>query len=82
MGIWLEKNYNGQNKNYLEDIKNSEKMLENNSFTQKSITNTMSMVSQNINKRIGATLQYSNMRQSMLQDQFRMNMALSQKIKK
>ena len=82
MKTWLENNYNGQNNNYLEDIKNSEKMFEKNSFTQKSITNTMSMVSQNINKRIGANLQYSNMRQSMLQDEFRKNLALSKNIKK
>ena len=57
-------------------------MFEKNSFTQKSITNTMSMVSQNINKRIGANLQYSNMRQSMLQDKFRKNLALSKNFKK
>ena len=82
MKTWLENNYNGQNNNYLEDIKNSEKMFEKNSFTQKSITNTMSMVSQNINKRIGANLQYSNMRQSMLQDKFRKNLALSKNFKK
>ena len=80
MKDWLEKNYKGFDKTYLEDIKKSEQMFVNNLLARESIANTFSLVSQNISKRIGASLRYSNFQQSNLQSNYRINLAQSQKI--
>ena len=80
MKEWLQKNYTGENKTFLKDITKSEEMFSNNPLAMKSVTKTISAISQNISKRIGDNMQYSNMRQSMLQDQFRMNLNKSQKM--
>ena len=71
MKFWLEKNYKGENKNYLEDIIKSEKMFQNNIMAEKSISCTVSMVSQGMFKRMGSDNIYSNSIQNKLQDVFR-----------
>ena len=80
MKDWLKNNYKGFDQTYLDDIKKSEEMFVNNIMARESIANTFSLVSQNINKRIGASLRYSNFHQSSLQINYRMNLAQSQEI--
>ena len=77
MKNWLENNYKGENNNYLSDIKKSEKIFENNSFAKKSVSNTISMVSQGMVKKMGSDNIYSNSVQNKLQVNFRIR---SQKV--
>ena len=46
MKEWLEKNYKGDNKAYLEDIKKAEQMFENVHYEQRDYTYTTSLVRQ------------------------------------
>ena len=78
MRIWLEKNYKGENKTYLEDVIKSEKIFENNYEARRGVTTTFNMVSQNMSKRMGSSNMYSNSIQMRLQDNYRMNYARSQ----
>ena len=77
MKDWLEKNYKGENNNYLLDIEKSEKIFENNIFARKSISNTISLVSQGMIKKMGSDNIYSNSVQNKLQTNFRIR---SQKV--
>ena len=78
MKDWLEKNYKGENKSYLEDVKKSEQMFEYGFNARRGVTCTISMVSQNISKRMGSNNMYSNSIQNRLQDNYRKNYTSSQ----
>ena len=75
---WIIKNYKGDNKDYLNDIKKSKQMFENNYLGQVGFTNTISMVNQMQSKRAGTNMNYySNSAQVMLQNNYRMNYSQS-----
>ena len=78
MRTWLEKNYKGENKTYLEDVIKSETIFENSHQARRDYTSTYNMVSQNMSKRMGTNNMYSNSIQMRLQDNYRMNYAMSQ----
>ena len=78
MRTWLEKNYKGENKTYLEDVIKSETIFENSHQARRDYTSTYNMVSQNMSKRMGTNNMYSNSIQMRLQDNYRMNLAMSQ----
>ena len=77
MKNWLENNYKGENNNYLSDIKKSEKIFENDFSAKKSVSNTISLVSQGMIKKMGSDNIYSNSVQNKLQVNFRIR---SQKV--
>ena len=79
MRVWLEKNYHGTNKVYLEDIKKAEPMFESVHYDQRGITYTTSQVRQMQSKRIGTYNMYSNSVQMRLQNNYQINFAQSQK---
>ena len=74
MREWLEKNYKGENKIYLEDIKKSEKMFENRyEFEQKACSYVTSQVRQMQSKRVGSITNYTNSVQKALQSNYVIN---------
>ena len=78
MRDWLEKNYKGENKAFLEDIKKAEPMFENMMYDQRGITYSTSQVRQMQSKRIGNYNLYSNSAQMRLQSNYQMNYAMAQ----
>jgi len=79
MKDWLEKNYKGNNKAYLEDIKKSEQMFENVRYERRDYSHTTSLVRQMQFKRIGSSsMNYTNKVQSRLQEAYIMNYSSSQ----
>ena len=78
MREWLEKNYKGHNKAFLEDIKKAEPMFENMMYDQRGITYSTSQVRQMQSKRIGNYNLYSNSAQMRLQSNYQMNYAMAQ----
>ena len=78
MREWLEKNYKGHNKAFLEDIKKAEPMFENMMYDQRGITYATSQVRQMQSKRIGTYNLYSNSVQMRLQSNYQMNYAMAQ----
>ena len=79
MREWLEKNYKGHNKAFLEDIKKAEPMFESMMYDQRGITYATSQVRQMQSKRIGNYNLYSNSAQMRLQSNYQINFAQSQK---
>ena len=79
MREWLEKNYNGNNKAYLEDIKKAEPMFQEISYNQRDITYATSQIRQMQSKRVGSYNMYSNSVQMRLQNNYQINFAQSQK---
>ena len=77
MKEWLEKNYKGENKSYLEDIKKSEQIFDYGFNSRRGVTCTISMVSQNMSKRVGSNNMYSNSVQMRLQDNYRKSYNIS-----
>ena len=80
MREWLEKNYNGNNKAYLEDIKKAEPMFQEISYNQRAITFATSQIRQMQSKRVGSYNMYSNSVQARLQSNYQMNFAQSQNV--
>ena len=78
MRDWLEKNYKGHNKAFLEDIKKAEPMFESMMYDQRGITYSTSQVRQMQSKRIGNYNLYSNSAQMRLQSNYQMNYAMAQ----
>ena len=78
MRDWLEKNYKGENKAFLEDIKKAEPMFENMMYDQRGITYSTSQVRQMQSKRIGTYNLYSNSVQKRLSSNYQMNYAMAQ----
>ena len=78
MRDWLEKNYKGENKAFLEDIKKAEPMFESMMYDQRGITYATSQVRQMQSKRIGNYNLYSNSAQMRLQSNYQMNYAMAQ----
>ena len=78
MRDWLEKNYKGHNKAFLEDIKKAEPMFESMMYDQRGITYATSQVRQMQSKRIGNYNLYSNSAQMRLQSNYQMNYAMAQ----
>ena len=78
MRDWLEKNYKGENKAFLEDIKKAEPMFENMMYDQRGITYSTSHVRQMQSKRIGTYNLYSNSVQKRLSSNYQMNYAMAQ----
>ena len=78
MRDWLEKNYKGENKVFLEDIKKAEPMFESMMYDQRGITYATSQVRQMQSKRIGNYNLYSNSAQMRLQSNYQMNYAMAQ----
>ena len=78
MREWLEKNYKGHNKAFLEDIKKAEPMFENMMYDQRGITYSTSQVRQMQSKRIGTYNLYSNSVQKRLSSNYQMNYAMAQ----
>ena len=78
MRDWLEKNYKGDNKAFLEDIKKAEPMFENMMYDQRGITYSTSQVRQMQSKRIGTYNLYSNSVQKRLSSNYQMNYAMAQ----
>ena len=78
MREWLEKNYKGNNNNYLEDIKKTEPMFQNIVYDHRTVSYTTSLVRQMQSKRVGSQNMYSNMAQVRLQNNYQMNFAQSQ----
>ena len=78
MREWLEKNYKGENKAFLEDIKKAEPMFESMMYDQRGITYATSQVRQMQSKRIGNYNLYSNSAQMRLQSNYQMNYAMAQ----
>ena len=72
MSSWLEKNYKGENKKYLEDIIKSKQLFQNTVSSQKSISCTVSMLSQGMYKRMGSDNIYSNSVQNRLQNNYKL----------
>ena len=72
MNVWLEKNYKGENKKYLEDIIKSKQLFQNTISSQKSISCTVSMLSQGTYKKMGAVNIYSNSVQNRLQNNYKL----------
>ena len=80
MRVWLEKNYHGTNKVFLEDIKKAEPMFESVHYDQRGITYTTSQVRQMQSKRIGTYNMYSNSVQMRLQSNYNMSYARTQNL--
>ena len=80
MREWLEKNYNGNNKAYLEDIKKAEPMFQEITYNQRDITFATSQIRQMQSKRVGSYNMYSNSVQARLQSNYQMNFAQSQNV--
>ena len=80
MREWLEKNYKGENKAYLEDIKKAEPMFQDFGYNQRDVTYTTSLVRQMQSKRVGSYNMYSNSVQVRLQSNYQMNYAQSQNV--
>ena len=80
MREWLEKNYKGHNKAFLEDIKKAEPMFENMMYDQRRISYATSQVRQMQSKRIGTYNLYSNSVQKRLTSNYQMNYAIFQKM--
>ena len=80
MREWLEKNYKGENKAFLEDIKKAEPMFESMMYDQRGITYATSQVRQMQSKRIGTYNLYSNSVQKRLSSNYQMNYAQSQNV--
>ena len=78
MREWLEKNYKGHNKAFLEDIKKAEPMFESMMYDQRGITYSTSQVRQMQSKRIGTYNLYSNSVQKRLSSNYQMNYAMAQ----
>ena len=78
MRDWLEKNYKGENKAFLEDIKKAEPMFENMMYDQRGITYSTRQVRQMQSKRIGTYNLYSNSVQKRLSSNYQMNYAMAQ----
>ena len=78
MREWLEKNYKGENKAFLEDIKKAEPMFESMMYDQRGITYATSQVRQMQSKRIGTYNLYSNSVQKRLSSNYQMNYAMAQ----
>ena len=78
MRDWLEKNYKGENKAFLEDIKKAEPMFENMMYDQRGITYSTSQVRQMQSKRIGTYNLYSNSVQKRLSSNYQMNYEMAQ----
>ena len=78
MREWLEKNYKGHNKAFLEDIKKAEPMFESMMYDQRGITYATSQVRQMQSKRIGNYNLYSNSVQKRLTSNYQMNYAIFQ----
>ena len=78
MRDWLEKNYKGHNKAFLEDIKKAEPMFESMMYDQRGITYATSQVRQMQSKRIGNYNLYSNSVQKRLSSNYQMNYAMAQ----
>ncbi len=78
MREWLEKNYKGENKAFLEDIKKAEPMFENMMYDQRGITYSTSQIRQMQSKRIGTYNLYSNSVQKRLTSNYQMNYAMAQ----
>ena len=78
MREWLEKNYKGHNKAFLEDIKKAEPMFESMMYDQRGITYATSQVRQMQSKRIGNYNLYSNSVQKRLTSNYQMNYAMAQ----
>ena len=75
MREWLEKNYKGDNKNYLEDIKKAEPMFEKIRFEQRDFTYAISQTRQMQSKRSEF---YSNNVQRILSDNYQKAYSQSQ----
>ena len=80
MREWLEKNYHGENKNYLEDIKKAEPMFERREYEQRDFTYATSQIRQMQSKRTGDL--YINRVQRELRHTYQNNYIQSQKINK
>ena len=78
MREWLEKNYKGENKNYLEDIKKAQPMFEKREYAQRDFTYVTSQVRQMQSKR--TTDLYSNQMQSILINNYQLAYSQSQPI--
>ena len=77
MREWLEKNYHGENKNYLEDIKKAEPMFERREYEQRDFTYATSQIRQMQSKRTGDL--YINRVQRELRHTYQNNYIQSQK---
>lgn len=78
MRNWLEKNYKGDNKTYLEDIKKAEPMFKSFEYNLREVSYTTSQIRQMQSKRIGSYNLYSNSVQMRLQNNYQINFAQSQ----
>ena len=78
MREWLEKNYKGENKNYLEDIKNAQPMFERREYQQRDFTYATSQIRQMQSKR--TTDLYSNQMQAILINNYQQAYSQSQPI--
>ena len=77
---WIKANYKGDNKDYLKDIENSEKMFDmNNMYSNRNFIFANCQVRQMQNKRMGSNNMFMNNCQAMLQNNYQMNFAMSQK---
>ena len=77
---WIKANYKGDNKDYLKDIENSEKMFDmNNMYSNRNFIFANCQVRQMQNKRMGSNNMFMNSCQAMLQNNYQMNFAMSQK---
>ena len=76
---WIKANYKGDNKDYLKDIENSEKMFDmNNMYSNRNFIFANCQVRQMQNKRMGSNNMFMNSCQAMLQNNYQMNFAMSQ----
>ena len=77
---WIKANYKGDNKDYLKDIENSEKMFDmNNMYSNRNFIFANCQVRQMQNKRMGSNNMFMNSCQAALQNNYQMNFAMSQK---
>ena len=82
MEKWLENYYTGEEKSYLEDIKNTKKMLENKTFNEKKVATITNLVSEKITKKAGTSHAYSNWSQRRLVSDYETYSGFSKKHKK
>ena len=77
---WIKANYKGDNKDYLNDIEKSEKMFDMNDInSNRNFIFANCQVRQMQNKRMGSNNMFMNSCQAMLQNNYQMNFAMSQK---
>ena len=77
---WIKDNYKGDNKDYLNDIETSEKMFDMNDInSNRNFIYANCQVHQMQNKRMGSNNMFMNNCQAILQNNFQMNFAMSQK---